>query len=720
MDRNESIVNPYAKSGARREGSPRLDRSGGHDFAPEPPHSLEPYSSSISTALAAEKSPTGGKASALVIAASDKAGMEGIDRKRIDKIIMRASGDSLYMQQQRKRDEKVNSKIAALQELLATKAVKDPSWRNRMEREIDQEVPAILSQRPARSTCVVVDMDMFFMACELLARPELVHKPACVGGSMISTSNYVARRYGVRSAMAGYIGDKLVHELSNGREKLIHVPHNFELYRQKSEIVRGVLAEYDPGLSAYSLDEVYLNLNSYLAIKLQHQDWGHERIKSLLQTNHACLTDNDSNSEKSVDDESSLDSADEFLSGLPTSVCVEAVEVVVKEMRSRVTRETGGLTCSAGVAPNFMLAKIASDRNKPDGQLVVGSHQEQIVEFLHPLPTRKISGIGRVQEKILSAFMVFSVSDLYEQRALVRLLFTPITATFLLHASLGCSSSNASSSSEDTGQKGVSRERTFQPIHSWSEINVRLEDIGKLLSDDMKRKDLWGQTVSVKVKLLNYDVLSKSRTLPNGAGVQACNDLVDIAASLLSKIRLDLKGSQFSVRLLGIRCSNFVPRDADQNRESFDDPNGVASRRQTRAPLVTLDRFITVKKKNLLGFHSQEEPPAQSSPAMADSGITGDEIDQIFNDKIPRSVLMPSDGVPPKESLSTRTQTKSSVQLVSCPLCGCTFSEVDNLALNRHIDSCLNVVAVREVLHGSHHTTGTKRKRISDYFARQR
>jgi hypothetical protein len=153
MDRNESIVNPYAKSRARREGSPLLERSRGQDFAPE-------CSSSISTtALVVEKSPADGKASALVIAASDKAGMEGIDRKRIDEIIMRASGDSLYMRQQRKRDEKVNSKIAALQELLETKTVEDPSWRSRMEREIDQEVPAILSQRPARSTCVVVDMD---------------------------------------------------------------------------------------------------------------------------------------------------------------------------------------------------------------------------------------------------------------------------------------------------------------------------------------------------------------------------------------------------------------------------------------------------------------------------------------------------------------------------------------------------------------------------------
>lgn len=702
------------------EGSPSLDLSRGQDFATEPlPRTLvDPSSSSMSTTLAPQKSHVDEKASALVIAASDKAGMEGIDRKRIDEIIIRASGDSLYMRQQRKRDEKVNLKIADLRELLERTKVEDPSWRNRMEREIDQEVPAILSQRQSRSTCVVVDMDTFFMACELLARPELVHKPACVGGNMISTSNYVARRYGVRSAMAGYIGDKLVHELSNGREKLIHVSHNFELYRQKSEIVRGVLAEYDPALSAYSLDEVYLNLSSYLAMKLQHPDWDHERIKSLLQTRHDSLTDDDSNSVMSSDSQCSLDSADEFLCALPVAVCEEAVEVVVKEMRSRVCRETGGLTCSAGVAPNFMLAKIASDRNKPNGQLVVGCHQDQIVGFLHPLPTRKISGIGRVQEKILSAFGVVTVHDLYEQRALVRLLFSPITASFLLQASLGCSSSNALSSPEDTGQKGISRERTFQPIHSWSEINARLEDIGKLLSDDMKRKDLWGHTVAVKVKLLNYDVVSKSRTLPKGSGAHESCDLVDVAASLLSGIRRDVKGSQFSVRLLGIRCSNFGSRKGDQNRASFE--HSINSPRQTRAPLVTLDRFLEVKRKSIADFRSQGELPVESPPAVADSGHAGDDVVEICSETTSRRVLTnTTDGLPPKESPSTRVDC--SVQLVSCPLCGCTFSKDNNLELNRHIDVCLNEVAVREVLHGSEHAIGTKKRmRISDYFAKQR
>jgi DNA polymerase kappa len=202
-----------------------------------------------------------GGASALVIAAADKAGMEGIDRSRINKIILRESGTSLFIQQQRRRDAKVDERIAALRKKLREQDQLEIGWKQKRCHEIDQEIPKILSQRPVRSVAVVVDMDMFYMACELLTRPDLAEKPACVGKGMILTSNYLARRYGVRSAMAGWIGDKLVEELSDGKEHLVHVASNFALYHEKSMVVRKVLAEYDPHLRAYSLDEAYVSVS---------------------------------------------------------------------------------------------------------------------------------------------------------------------------------------------------------------------------------------------------------------------------------------------------------------------------------------------------------------------------------------------------------------------------------------------------------------------------
>eukprot|EP00543_Licmophora_paradoxa_P016276 CAMPEP_0202473048 /NCGR_PEP_ID=MMETSP1360-20130828/89727_1 /ASSEMBLY_ACC=CAM_ASM_000848 /TAXON_ID=515479 /ORGANISM="Licmophora paradoxa, Strain CCMP2313" /LENGTH=143 /DNA_ID=CAMNT_0049099793 /DNA_START=95 /DNA_END=522 /DNA_ORIENTATION=+ len=143
-------------------------------------------------------------------------------------------------------------------------------------------------------------------------------------------------------------------------------------------------------------------------------------------------------------------------------------------MRRRVRLATKGLTCSAGLAPNFMLAKIASDRNKPDGHCIV---PPDVLTFLHPLPVRKIPGIGRVTEKMLHALHIRTVKDLYQERAVVRYLFKPATASFLLRASLGCSSEESkdddddpNNDAEDIGRKGISRERTFSSGRSFPEV----------------------------------------------------------------------------------------------------------------------------------------------------------------------------------------------------------------------------------------------------------
>eukprot|EP00957_Ditylum_brightwellii_P031682 2402808-Ditylum_brightwellii.AAC.1 len=81
--------------------------------------------------------------------------------------------------------------------------------------------------------------------------------------------------------MAGWIGDKLVEESSGGKRKLIHLKSNFDLYQEKSKIVREVLAEYDPNMRAYSLDEAYMDLGPYVALRLG-RGWSHDRASKEL------------------------------------------------------------------------------------------------------------------------------------------------------------------------------------------------------------------------------------------------------------------------------------------------------------------------------------------------------------------------------------------------------------------------------------------------------
>lgn len=710
-------------------------------------------STALLTTWAASEATTSA-ASALVIAASDKAGMDGIDRARIDAIILRESGHSLFMQQQRKRDDKVNEKIAQLQQTLRAQNAKHPRWKQTLLCQIDDSmVPEIVSKRSSRSTCVVVDMDMFYMACELLSRPDLHDVPACVGGNMITTSNYKARRYGVRSAMAGWIGDKLVSELSNGKERLVHVPHHFDLYREKSQVVRQVLAEYDPNLRAYSLDEVYMNLAPYLSGKLAHPHWNHERIQLSLQQSEQeedamlnqkvqaeCLTED---LDKEFDSRNSQSM--ESLLSFPSSTCAQAAEEVVREMRARVEHATGGLTCSAGIAPNFMLAKIASDYNKPNGQYFVSPSHDAIATFLHPLPTRKVPGVGRVTDKILHAFGITTVQELYEQRALVQFLFQPATARNLLHASLGCSTSDGqqveSSDEPDVGQKGISRERTFSAAShsSWSDMSSRLEDVARLLADDMVRKNLWARTITVKVKLHTFDLVSRSKSLRQGVFVQSATDLTLHAVEMLREIRnsKEYKNTSFSVRLLGIRCSNFRDEQEHVQQKSLDDflqhspfPKQVTSPvsktpRPSGPSQMTLESYLKNRKMNAIQFTQSVQGIQTDLPLEANtciqvtaSGAFTNSCDKGPSDateqEVPTRTNVHDQSAESSDAELTTTakhgdpaamkeETKPShaatvVAVVRCPICNKGFPELANDTLNRHVDACLSGSVVRQVI----------------------
>jgi DNA polymerase kappa len=278
-------------------------------------------------------------AKALLISASDKAGMQNIDRERINAILLRESGNSVFMQRQRKMDEKSDKKIRDMKRKLQEKDAAGGDWRKQLlQSTIDPMLLEYQSKRRQRSTCAVIDMDGFFISCHILSNPQLAEIPACVGGSsMISTSNYIARRYGVRAAMPGYLGSMLVKELSEGKETLTFVKSDFELYKKKSAEVKAVLEDYDPHLKMYSLDEAYMDIGPYLELKLSNGEMSHEEIKCTLLNKEA---QNDDDNKHKFDIE-------HFHS---------AAQSLLHSIRQKVKDDTG-LTCSAGLASNFLIAK---------------------------------------------------------------------------------------------------------------------------------------------------------------------------------------------------------------------------------------------------------------------------------------------------------------------------------------------------------------------------
>ena len=176
--------------------------------------------------------------------------------------------------------------------------------------------------------------------------------------------------------MPGFIGKKLCPEL-------VIVEPNYQKYRQISTEIQDILAVYDPHFSCVGLDEAYLDLTAFLRDKLSRSTCTYTRNKEAIQ-------------QEKVADSVSLGNASDVddgiegheLTRLPLSYW-KCAEVVVAEIRHTILEKTR-LTASAGIAPNKMLAKVASDVNKPDGQYLVHPTKEEVLKFVQKLPIRKV------------------------------------------------------------------------------------------------------------------------------------------------------------------------------------------------------------------------------------------------------------------------------------------------------------------------------------------
>uniref|UniRef100_A0A8C9Q2T5 DNA polymerase kappa n=1 Tax=Spermophilus dauricus TaxID=99837 RepID=A0A8C9Q2T5_SPEDA len=350
--------------------------------------------------------------------------------------------------------------------------------------------------RDLNNTIVHVDMDAFYAAVEMRDNPELKDKPIAVGSmSMLSTSNYIARRFGVRAAMPGFIAKRLCPQL-------IIVPPNFDKYRAVSKEVKEILADYDPNFMAMSLDEAYLNITKHLQ---ERQNWPEDKRKYFVKTENAIENDQPekevdklSEHERTIspllfeDSPPDLQTPSNFEEQNNPQILQNSVvfgtsaEEVVKEIRFRIEQKTT-LTASAGIAPNTMLAKVCSDKNKPNGQYQILPNRQAVMGFIKDLPIRKVSGIGKVTEKMLKALGIITCTELYQQRALLSLLFSETSWHYFLHISLGLGSTHLA---RDGERKSMSVERTFSEISKAEEQYSLCQELCSELAQDLQKEKL--------------------------------------------------------------------------------------------------------------------------------------------------------------------------------------------------------------------------------------
>lgn len=370
------------------------------------------------------------------------------ETQKVSEIIYNASKGSKFFNHEEARDKILTGKI---ERILERKARLDRLDLTADTRRADEYLVELELGRDLSQTVVHVDCDAFFAAVEELDRPELKTVPMAVGKGVLTTCNYVARKYGCRSGMASFVAKKLCPDL-------ICLPQNYEKYGAKAEEIRAILVEYDPCFESASIDEAYLNITAYC-------------------------------------DENDIDPQ-------------EAVE----QMRARVLEETK-VSVSAGIAANAKLAKIASNQNKPNGQFFIANDRDGIMDFVRDLPIRKINGIGRVFERELNAIGIQTCGDIYPQRAFLTKLFGEKAFQFLMQCHLGLGRTKIQPA-EEYERKSVGTESTFSEINDKDAIRTKLRWAAEELEKDLSRTHFKGRTLVLKIKLHTFEVLTRQVVPP--------------------------------------------------------------------------------------------------------------------------------------------------------------------------------------------------------------
>ena len=545
-----------------------------------------------------------------------KAGMTGLDKDKINAVIEEASKGSKFYAAKAKRQAKIEEQKRKMRENADKIPVED---LRKTEFEIDDKIiPELRSNLDMTRTIVHVDMDMFYAAVEMRDDPSLKSKPMAVGGmGMLSTSNYQARKFGVRAGMPGFIGKKLCPEL-------ILVKPNFTKYKAASSIVRKVFEEYDPGFRMMSLDEGYLDITDYLA------------------------RNPDQNPETAVD-----------------------------ELRNKIKIGTDGLTASAGIAPNTMLAKIASDMNKPDGQFVIRPDVKEIERFMADLPIRKVSGIGNVTEQMLGSVEIEKCKDLYSQRAKLKILFSEISFNYFIRIALGIGSTVIKDDGEDSsGRKSMSTETTFRDT---SDKAALMETCSKLcfdLSEDLQKKGLKGRSVTLKIKSHDFQVKTKVMSLLEITDDPAVME--EAAKKLLRFFMETWEEKPLKLRLMGVKMSDFdesYKNSGQKKIENYFSSSASNNKNSTRkekflCPICAKEVWVENEQK----FNEHLDVCLIKADKEDEEDITGDS--KTSKDKGKVIKLSPQ-----------KEDKKEDAQI--CPICSKELPFKDLALVNKHVDDCL-------------------------------
>ena len=494
------------------------------------------------------------------------------------------------------------------------------------QRKADDYIAELELSRDLSQTIVHIDCDAFYAAVEELDRPELKNVPMAVGKGVLTTCNYHARRYGCRSGMAGFVAQKLCPQL-------ISLPLNFAKYTAKAQEVREILADYDARFESASIDEAYLNITEYCE-------------------------------KNEIDPESA-----------------------VSQLREEVHEKTK-ITISGGIAANAKIAKIASNRNKPNGQFKVASDRTTILAFMRDLPTRKVNGIGRVFERELDAIGIKTCGDIYAQRAFLPRLFGEKAFQFLMQCYLGLGRTSVRPAEEHV-RKSVGTESTFRDMNGKTELREKLRWIAEELEKDLTRTQCKGRTLVLKVKLHTYEVFTRQVIPPKA--VSSADDLYNFSVPMMAKLEKEIPGMK--LRLMGLRCTNLISTKKPGT-------NFFGLRLQTSTDeRDTGHGSVPANEDGEWEVWPEEE---FEEAARQEQQEEMNEVEFLSQEALEEANRRHKAGreILPNPKRGVDTESAAENQQWGCPICS-NPQPANDRDFNMHIDYCLSKQTIKDAVHDS-------------------